>query len=1010
MKRTRLLCLSLLYLACCALTQVFAQGSFFDNYVYQTWSAFGGLTGTTATDIIQTKDGYINVGTYEGLVRFDGVEFRTIKRNRENNFNFISVRAILEDSRGNLWLGSYDEGVQKISEQGNKIYTTQNGLPNNSIRAIAEDKNGNVWIGTAAGVVYLTPDGKLMTPQFEAGTVSKGIIATHLYCDTAGRVWLTTANERGLFLFSDGLFRTRPELEPFGTYFVTAIAQDLSGAFWIGLDNEGLIRVSNGQVTKLRTGTVLDTVATNAIYIEENGTIWFGTEKGLAVYSGGAFSEYTGSNLAKAHINKIISDREDNIWLATDRNGIGKMTHGKFKVTKFGATANAITEDAEGRIWVGADGGVRCYENEREVQNKLTEYTKGLRVRHVGTAANGDILVSCYTKPAQLRYIKATDSVVSWSTDEGLAGNKVRVAIESAPRELYVGTTTGLSIIHADGSMRTFKQPEGLENEYVMCLFQDAGGVIWIGTDGGGIYLMKDEAIVSHITTEEGLAGNVIFKIWQDKDGGYWICSGGGITRCSGFDAKTLLPTDFQNINSEQGIGTDSVFQVIIDGSKTVWMTSNHGIASASLDEMLASASGATVKTQFYNRNDGLDSDGPTSTSQSICDRHGRLWFAMVDGIAMYDPVKVMKNPIMPLVHIETVTIDNTSYANASNTIVLKPGTKRVEIKVTGISFDAPERIQFTHRLTNFEDEFSPPTAQRLISYTNLSPGRHTFLINAINGDGLISEQAEAMLFVQKPYFYQMPLFWVFAVLTLFGILIGIFYHKQRNIWREKVRLEKMVKERTAELAAEKDKSDLLLRSILPDKIADELKDGIHSIGENFDDVTLLFSDIVGFTKVSSGHTAEEIVDALNELFTRFDERAKRSGVEKIKTIGDAYMAACGIPTENKEHARVMVEFAKGMYEDLADYNRTARIKFNIRIGLNCGPVTAGVIGKTKFIYDVWGNTVNVASRMETACSPGHIRVTEAVKDHLSDSGIKFTEPMECDIKGKGMMTTYEVL
>jgi class 3 adenylate cyclase len=184
----------------------------------------------------------------------------------------------------------------------------------------------------------------------------------------------------------------------------------------------------------------------------------------------------------------------------------------------------------------------------------------------------------------------------------------------------------------------------------------------------------------------------------------------------------------------------------------------------------------------------------------------------------------------------------------------------------------------------------------------------------------------------------------------------------------------------------------------------------VHSIGENFSDVTILFSDIVSFTKTSSGHTAEEIVNALNDLFSRFDDRAKAMGVEKIKTIGDAYMAACGLPTPNKNHAHIMMAFAKGMFEDLAEYNKTAKIPFNMRIGLNCGPVNAGVIGKTKFLYDVWGNTVNVASRMETASSPGRIRVSESVFEHLKDSGVSFTSPMECDIKGKGLMTTYEVV
>ena len=132
-------------------------------------------------------------------------------------------------------------------------------------------------------------------------------------------------------------------------------------------------------------------------------------------------------------------------------------------------------------------------------------------------------------------------------------------------------------------------------------------------------------------------------------------------------------------------------------------------------------------------------------------------------------------------------------------------------------------------------------------------------------------------------------------------------------------------------------------------------------------------------------------------------------GVEKIKTIGDAYMAACGLPTLNPKHAQIMVAFAKGMYEDLDKYNKTAKIRFQMRVGLNSGPVTAGVIGKTKFIYDVWGDTVNTASRMESACTPGHIRVSENVRNRLSDSSFEFSEPIQCDIKGKGVMTTYEV-
>ena len=993
---------------------VYSQNSFFDNYVYQSWHSFGGLTGTTATDLLQTSDGYINIGTYEGLVRFDGVEFTNIRYNRENNYKFSSVRTILEDSQGNIWLGSNDEGVHKISKDGSyKAYTTQNGLPNNSVRAVCEDRNGNIWIGTAAGVVYLTPNGHLITPQFQAGTVSKGIIAVSFYCDTAGRVWLITSNENGLFLYSDGLFHTISQIDNhFGFYFATSITQDLNGTFWIGMGDNGIYRLRNDEFSKVVTHSCADKVPTWSMYVLKDGTILLGTESGLIAYSEGSFFESHIEELDSAKINKIILDREENIWIATDRNGVGMLTDGKFKVTKYGVASNSILEDLSGRIWIGTDNGVHCYINDLEITNPLTYYTKNLRIRHLGLASDGDILVCCYTKPSQIRYNPKNGAIKNWTTDDGLAGNKVRVAVETAPDEIYVGTTTGLSIIHSDGHIKNFKQIDGLENEYVMCIYKDSNNIVWIGTDGGGIYLMKNETIIARITSEDGLVGNVIFKIIQDKGGAYWICTGSGISYCKNFDSAHSIPTSFENLNSENGLGTDSVFQVIPDTADNFWITSNYGIASVMREDLIDCAgTGKKVSTlQYYSKNDGLDSGGATSTALSICDKFGRLWFTMVDGFAIYDPIKVKENPVNPLVHIENITVDDVIFENNFNEIVLKPGTKRIEIKYTGLSFDAPDRIHFQHQLTNFEDKISALTNQRTVSYTNIPPGKHTFLVMARNSDGLYSEEAEAVLLIQKPYFYQMPIFWVFAILLLTGAILVFFYYKQHAMKMENLRLEGMVLERTAQLAAEKDKSDQLLRAILPDKIADELKGNNHSVAESFEDATLLFSDIVSFTKVSSNHTAAEIVDALNKLFSLFDDRAKLMGVEKIKTIGDSYMAACGLPTPVENHAEIMVTFAKGMYEDLKIYNEKAEIKFNMRIGLNCGPVTAGVIGKTKFIYDVWGNTVNVASRMESACNPGQIRVSKSVWDHLQGTDVKFTEAIECDIKGKGLMITYEVI
>lgn len=993
----------------------FAQNSFFDNYVYQSWSSFGGLSGTTANDIYQTDDGFINIGTYEGLVRFDGVAFTSINRALDSDYSFVSARIILQDSRGDIWLGSNDEGLQKISDKGNKLYTLEDGLPNSSIRALAEDLSGNIWIGTAGGVVYLTPDGKLITPQFAPGTTASGVIASHIFCDNVGRIWLTISNENGFFLFTNGVFRPLLEFEKFGRYFATAVYQDSTGRFWIGLGDRGICTIENGIAQSITTNTLLDSIPTCTILEDKNGDLWFGTEKGLVVLTKGEFVEYKGApELASSNINKIIQDREGNLWFATDRNGIGKMTLGKFKLSRLGVTVNAADETPDGRVWAGTDAGVYCYYNDELEENALTRYTKGLRIRHVETTSQGKLLVSCYTAPGQILYDNG--KITTWSMDEGLVGNKVRVAIETAPNEYYVGTTTGISIIHADGTIKNLKQTEGLETEYVMALYKDSHGIVWAGTDGGGIYLIKDEEVFSRITSSYGIAGNVIFKISQDKDNNFWICTGSGITRIEDFDASKGLRFLSASMNSENGLGTNSVFQILFDMSDNAWITNNHGIASISkneLDDFFANKI-RTVNAKYYSKNDGLDSDGPTSTARSIIDSKGRLWFTMVDGIAIYDPLKVKDASVTPLIQIETILVDNVEYkANIDETFVLKPGTKRVDIKFTGLSFDAPERIMFSHMLTSFDADYSTPNMDRIVSYTNITPGKHSFLVYAINGNGVKSKNEEIMFLWQKPYLYQQAGFWVVLIIIIVGSAFGYFRYREQRIKKENIRLEGLVKLRTAALEQEKIKSDNLLRSILPDKIADKLKetpDENKAFGEHFENVTLLFSDIVGFTTISSGHTAREIVSALNKLFTLFDERAKQMGVEKIKTIGDAYMAACGVPEANENHAEIMINFAKGMYEDLAKYNETADIPFQIRIGLNCGPVTAGVIGTHKFIYDVWGDTVNVASRMESAANPGAIRITENLKEMLDGKGFTFTEPIECKIKGKGLMKTFEVI
>ena len=230
----------------------------------------------------------------------------------------------------------------------------------------------------------------------------------------------------------------------------------------------------------------------------------------------------------------------------------------------------------------------------------------------------------------------------------------------------------------------------------------------------------------------------------------------------------------------------------------------------------------------------------------------------------------------------------------------------------------------------------------------------------------------------------------------------------------EKKRLRDLDREHILELQREKEmlhveqmKSEKLMLNILPKPIADRLKRGEKNIAGSYPEVTVLFSDLVGFTKMSAKKTAPELVKLLNDIFSRFDKRAELLGLEKIKTIGDAYMAVGGLPIPRSDHAEIVADMALGMYQDLADFNQANQQEIQMRIGIHSGPVVAGVIGFTKFSYDLWGNTVNTASRMESTSGNGRIQVSaithELLKEHFV---LEEREMIEC--KGLGpMLTSY---
>ena len=238
----------------------------------------------------------------------------------------------------------------------------------------------------------------------------------------------------------------------------------------------------------------------------------------------------------------------------------------------------------------------------------------------------------------------------------------------------------------------------------------------------------------------------------------------------------------------------------------------------------------------------------------------------------------------------------------------------------------------------------------------------------------------------------------ILAATNAVGMLAGYFIESGlRSNWLQHLILDR-----------ERQRSEALLLNILPAPVAERLKHG-DAVVDGFEEVSVLFADIVGFTPMSAGLPPGAIVDILNDVFSSFDRLAERNGLEKIKTIGDAYLAVGGIPVPQSDHVERVARMALDMQAEAKELSTGRDSRIRLRIGVHSRPVVAGVIGLRKFSYDLWGDTVNIASRMESHGEPGRIHVTDTVRDSLRDR-YEFEGPSIVDVKGKGEMHTYYLL
>ncbi len=783
------------------------------QFISDSWSTDQGLPNNAVLALTKSADGYIWLATYDGLVRFDGLQSKVFKQVNTPNLSTNSLFSIYEDSDRTLWIGTNGMGVVKY-EQGNFAVPAFNSqLPNETVTSFAEDKWNRLWIGTRKGLACVKDK--------EIQEVPEELARLNIYClynDDEGILWVGTLGD-GLWRFDGTNLQQYTAQEGLSGNSVRSIKKARDGKLWIGTE-EGICMMMQNIIMPM---TPELSTFVNGIDIDAHGTVWFGTDAGLVRYAKKEFELLKiGDGTSTDAIQTIFCDSEGSLWLGTYHHGLMRLRDGKFRnYTGSEGLPNELIHTVfaeKDSLWIGTDGGLALLLKKDSILSfKFGSRSHENRIRTILRSRKGQLYLGTYSglfkkqagnfKKIRLKGGEGTDS-------------RIRRLLEDKEGNLWIGTNSGLFLLKEGSKVAHSALPE-LKNSYVMALCTDKSGRLWVGTNGSGVYCL-DKGQLNHYQIEDGLASGVVFDIFEDRQGQLWFMTNNGLSLFEG--------PGFQSADERSGLFANTLFQLLQDHAGSFWFTSNRGIFKVSpkaLQKLMQERIPlALADFKHFSKSDGLRSTEITPSSLGTVGPDGRLWFTTLQGVSAIDPIRLPLNLRPPLNKIEKLIVDKKEYPTGQS-LVIPAGTRYYEFHYTGINYRSPAATRFRYQLENFEDVWHDADKRRVAYYTNIPPGKYSFKVKAANEDGIWSESAAILPFTQEAYFYEYGWFKVLSALLLISCIVLLYVFRVRKLKVQNAVLNSLVDKRTASIRGQRDAIENQKEEL---KRLNELKDRLLSI------------------------------------------------------------------------------------------------------------------------------------------------------------------------------------
>ncbi len=781
----------------------------------QSWSGDSGLPQSTVAAIAQTQDGYLWVGTQDGIARMDGVNIDIFdKYNAATTKN--TVRTLYVAADGKLWVGSHAGGLTLYEDAEFKTPDALSPLRSATINAITSNSSGTLWIATGDQGLFRYRNGVLDT--FDASDGLSATNITSLMVDRDDQLWIGTKNQ-GYAVFDGSNFTSHASAgSEVDEATVGAILQSKNGDVLLGTSS-GFYRLKDGSPRGVQPVEGFPNTDVTAILEDNAGTLWVGTsDAGLFRIVGSKISSLnTSHGFVDDEIETIFQDREGNLWIGTGSYGLTKMGPATFLIysTHEGLSDDTVWpvySDDNGALWIGTDAGVSRLKDGEFTYITRKDGLKSDRIQSISGRRDGSIWIG--TDDGGLSRYK--DGVVTtFGEKDGLKNDGITLLYTDSKDRLWIGYFSGGLQWYEDEEFHWFagsQNPDDniveFSSRLVSAVMESSTGDLWVGTYDGGLNLVSDNKITAVFTTENGLVSDFVTALYQDVVGIVWVGTrDGGLHRIEG-ESITAYTT-------KEGLHNNTVIYIVADGQGNLWMTSNQGLSRVNRNELNEYAVGrrSTITSVSYEVVDGLLSNEFNGGIQPAGSKSidGRLWFPSAKGLVSIDPAQIPENDIALRVVVESVTRDNEEPVYPGES--LPPGVKRLDFKYSAPSFIASQRVRYEYKLEGVDDEWQQVGGARTATYTNIEPAQYTFRLRAVNSDGVVSEEEAAFTFSVRPFFYQT--IWFILLCALVVALLAFAIYRLR-INRLKVRqreLEGIVDERTKDLREEKEKTERGLKA-----------------------------------------------------------------------------------------------------------------------------------------------------------------------------------------------------